>query len=128
MAKVKIPTEVQEKVNAIIDDFNATEFNEQPDFKYYPIYRSDFVYINRKEGENDGPIFRLRYTGEINDWDFAIYKYSREKYDPEEYFFPGYQCIDGTIEGALKAGMEAYPPNSPTKSSIFSFLNNLFQR
>lgn len=29
-------------------------------------------------------------------------------YDPYECFFPGEEHVDGTIEGALKAGMEAY--------------------
>jgi len=128
MAKTKITTDIQEKVNKIIDDFNASEFKNQPDFMYYPMYRIDFLYIYRKEGEKDGPICRLKYTGNFTGWDFAIYKYSRDKYDPSEYCFPGVQYINGTIEGALKAGMEAYPPSNPTKASIFSFLNNLFQR
>ena len=30
-------------------------------------------------------------------------------YDAEEWFFPGEEHIDGTIEGAMKAGLEAYP-------------------
>lgn len=42
-------------------------------------------------------------------WEFAIFKYSSEAYDPEEWFFPGRDYVDGTIEGALKAGIEAYP-------------------
>jgi len=129
MAKTKIPTDIQEKVNKIIDEFNASEFKKQPDFMYYPMYRSDCLYIYRKEGEKDGPICRLKYTGNFTDWDFAIYKYSREKYDPEEFWFPGFQHINGTIEGALKAGIEAYPPNWSSKNaSIFSFISNLFQR
>ncbi len=41
--------------------------------------------------------------------DFAIFKWSREDYDPEEWFFPGVEHVDGTIEGAMKAGLEAYP-------------------
>lgn len=129
MAKTKIPTDIQKKVNIIIDAFNAKEFIKQPDFMYYPIYRSDCLYIYRKEGEKDGPICRLKYTGDFTDWDFAIYKYSREKYDPEESCFPGFQHINGTIEGALKAGLEAYPPSwGPKGASIYSFLSNLFQR
>ena len=129
MAKAKIPTDIQEKVNVIIDDFNTTEFIKQPDCMYYPIYRSDYLYLYRKEGQKDGPICRLKYSGNFTDWDFAIYKYSREKYDPEESCFPGFQHVNGTIEGALKAGLEAYPLSySPKDSSIFSFLSNLFQR
>ena len=129
MAKTKITTDIQEKVNKIIDEFNESEFKKQPDFMYYPMYRSDCLYIYRKEGEKDGPICRLKYTGNFTDWDFAIYKYSREKYDPDEFCFPGFQHVNGTIEGALKAGIEAYPPSwSPKKASIFNFISNLFQR
>jgi len=129
MAKTKIPTDLQEKANDIIDNFNKTAFENKPDYMYYPMYRSDCLYIYRKEGEKDGPICRLKYTGNFTDWDFAIYKYSREKYDPEEFCFPGFQHINGTIEGALKAGLEAYPPSwSPKGASTFSFLSNLFQR
>jgi hypothetical protein len=46
----------------------------------------------------------------MDDWEFAIYKYSSERYDPDEWFFPGVGLVDGTIEGAMKAGLEAYPP------------------
>jgi hypothetical protein len=42
-------------------------------------------------------------------WSFAIYKYSDELYDEEEWFFPGAEHINGTIEGAMQAGLEAYP-------------------
>jgi len=51
----------------------------------------------------------VKYNGEIDNWDFAIYKYSREKYDPDEWFFPGSQYANGTIEGAMRAGLAAYP-------------------
>lgn len=129
MAKAKISTDLQEKANGIIDNFNKTAFENNPDYMYYPMYRSDCLYIYRKEGEKDGPICRLKYTGNFTDWNFAIYKYSRDKYDPEEFCFPGVQHINGTIEGALKAGLEAYPPSyRPKDKSIFSFLSNLFQR
>lgn len=129
MAKTKIPIEVQEKANGIIDDFNKTALKNKSNFMYYAMYRSDCLYISRKEGEKDGPICRLKYTGKFADWDFAIYKYSSERYDPEEYMFPGSQHINGTIEGALKAGMEAYPPSlNPSSASVFSFLSNLFRR
>jgi hypothetical protein len=45
----------------------------------------------------------------MDNWDFAIYKYSDNRYDPEEWFFPGEQFVDGTVTGAMKAGMIAYP-------------------
>jgi hypothetical protein len=47
---------------------------------------------------------------EEKSWDFAVFKYSREQYDPHEWMFPGQELLDGTIEGALRAGMKIYPP------------------
>jgi hypothetical protein len=52
----------------------------------------------------------LQYTGALERWDFAIYKYSDERSDPHEWFFPGSELVDGTIEGAMRAGLAAYPP------------------
>ena len=43
----------------------------------------------------------------MDNWEFAIYKYSSNAYSPAE-FFPGIEFVDGTIEGALNAGDEAY--------------------
>jgi hypothetical protein len=54
------------------------------------------------------PIRRLTWNGKMDNWDFAIYKYSSEQYDPEEWFFPGAEFVDGTVTGAMKAGMAAY--------------------
>ncbi len=56
-----------------------------------------------------GPICRLKYSDDFADWEFAIFKFSSDTYDPDEWMFPGYQYLNGTIEGALKAGLEAYP-------------------
>jgi hypothetical protein len=33
----------------------------------------------------------------------------KERYDPDEWFFPGSEFVDGTLQGAMKAGLEAYP-------------------
>lgn len=47
--------------------------------------------------------------------------------DPDEYFFPGSEKLDGSIKGALQAGHKAYPPHwSPEKSDIKSFLSLMF--
>jgi hypothetical protein len=29
----------------------------------------------------------------MDNWDFAIYRYSTERYDPEEWFFPGEEYV-----------------------------------
>ena len=53
----------------------------------------------------------MEYAGPKKGWYFAIYKYSSEEYDEEDWFFPGNEFVDGTVKGALKAGMEAYSPS-----------------
>jgi len=110
MAKTKIPEEIREKANTIIDNFNARVYKRKSGVEFYAVYKGDFLYLNRKEGERDGPVARLRYNGKIDNWDFAIFKWSNERYDPDEFFFPGSEHLNGTIEGALKAGHDAYPP------------------
>ena len=52
---------------------------------------------------------RLKYNGQMDNWSFAVFRYSREIYDAEEFMFPGAEELDGKIEGALRAGMELYP-------------------
>jgi hypothetical protein len=44
----------------------------------------------------------------MDEWEFAIFKYSSETYDPDEWMFPGSQSLNGTVEGALKACAAAY--------------------
>lgn len=67
-----------------------------------------------KLGEQEGPVTetklgRLEYRGSMDNWSFAVFRYSREIYDPNEWMFPGSSELNGTIEGALRAGMEIYP-------------------
>ena len=109
MAIKKIPAEVKQQVEAIVDRVNQQTIKD-PDYFYFPRYRGVYLYLNR-QGMWGQPIqiCRLKYTRDMNDWEFAIYKYSSERYDPDEWFFPGADEVDGTIEGAMKAGLEAYP-------------------
>ncbi len=126
MGKIKIPIDVQDKVEMIIDDYNKKNFSKTPEIFYYAIFRGAFLYLNRQEGDKDSPIARLKYNGNFTDWSFAIFKWSRENYDPDEFMFPGYEFVNGTIEGALKAGHEAYPPSwEPSENDLFSFLGQL---
>lgn len=110
MTKTAIPKEIQEKAVIIIDNYNQKTFHDDVrDLIYYPVFKGKFLYLKRKEFGQISPVVRLTYTGDIKNWEFAIFKWSREQYDPDEWFFPGVQHVDGTIEGAMKAGMEAYP-------------------
>ena len=123
MAGAKITTEIKEKAIAIIAGFNGKVFKGKIGYEYYAIFRGRYLYLNLKEGDRDGPVARLGYTGNFSDWDFAIFKWSVEQYDPYEDNFPGFQYIDGTIQGALEACYKAYPPNY--SASTKDFLNFL---
>jgi hypothetical protein len=80
------------------------------------------------EGGNEVTVCRLRNTGNFEKWDFAIYKFRREKYDENEWMYQGSRHVNGTILGALKAENEAYPPSwSPLADKDFmSIIGNLF--
>jgi len=77
---------------------------------YLPRYRGAYLYLDRCDDGQVGPIGRLTYMGALDRWEFAIYRYSDERYDPDEWLFQGAEELDGTIEGAMRAGMAAYPP------------------
>ena len=129
MTKTKIPIEIQEKADTIIDIFNATVYKKKSGVEFYSTYKGDFLYLNRKEGKRDSPIARLKYNGKIDNWDFAIFRWSNERYDPEEIFFPGVKHLNGSIEGALKAGNEAYPPSWETlRKDMLNFFKQFFDK
>lgn len=109
MAKAIISKEIQQKVSELIDAFNKKTFKGSADVMYIPKFKGNFLYLNRKEYDRIAPVLRLAYTGNIKKWDFAIFKWSSGTYDPDEWFFPGVQYVDGTIEGAMRAGLDAYP-------------------
>jgi hypothetical protein len=103
-----IPDAVKTDVAAIVQHFNTTVIRNSHCL-YIPRYRGKFLYLDRQDYGRLHPICRLEYTGNMEDWSFAIYKYSDKRYDEEEWFFPGAGHVNGTIEGAMKAGLEAYP-------------------
>lgn len=107
MAPKTIPAEVKKAVETIVDHYNTKELS-QFGMAYCPRFRGKYVYLDRDDGDGPGPICRLTYTGDMKSWEFAIYKYSADRYDPEEWWFPGAEMVDGTVEGALEAGMKAY--------------------
>jgi hypothetical protein len=110
MAKKAIPQDVLQEVEGIINEFNKSNFRGRTDkVSYFAETRGKFLYLKRHEYGKISPVVRLTYTGNMKKWEFAIFKWSDEAYDPDEWFFPGSKFVDGTIEGALKAGLEAYP-------------------
>ncbi|MCY7326973.1 MAG: hypothetical protein LH618_00325 [Saprospiraceae bacterium] len=130
MAKPTISPDIQTSVQQIVETYN-----QKHKTKYQVRFRGKFCYLSRiddhseevqfmnmaakmlglpKSMINQAPqaetrIGRLEWTGDMSHWNFAVYKYSREEYDPEEWMFPGSEILDGSIEGALKAGKTIYP-------------------
>ena len=101
--------EVQAKIAERIAVFNK-KYLEKKNCRYCPNIKGKFIYLMRSLPNNSWePVCRLTYNGDLENMDFAIYKYSTEKYDPTECFFDGVDRVDGTLEGAMKAGLEAYP-------------------
>ncbi len=130
MAK-SIPKDIKAEVLKIV----AT-FNKKHQTSFQMTFRGKFAYLAKVEEQPMANIFRqmiaqkmgiplekmpkqggrkietklgrLKYNGELNNWDFAVFKYSREFYDSEDWMFPGSSELNGTIEGALNAGMQLY--------------------
>jgi hypothetical protein len=108
-----ISPEIKAEVQRLIDEFNQENFNDD-DFKGFGIsgysarFKGKYLYLDRDDTGEPSPICRLEWKGEMDNWAFAIYKYSDNFYDPEEWFFPGAEEADGTVTGAMKAGMKAY--------------------
>ena len=110
MVKMTIPKEIQQEVAGIIEEFNKRHFSGRTDtVAYFAKMKGKFLYLNRREFGKISPVARLTYTGDMKEWEFAIFKWTRDNYDPDEWMFPGFNLVDGTIEGAMKAGLEAYP-------------------
>ena len=117
--KASIPLEIQAEVQKLIDEFDQVHLKKSTSLlnAFFPSkvkrgysarFKGKFLYLDRTDRSKPLPICRLTWNGKMDNWDFAIYKYSSEKYDPEEWFFPGEEFVDGTVTGAMKAGMVAY--------------------
>ncbi len=103
----KIPEKVKEEVNDIVAQFNSEKLSAS-NRSYIARFKGKFLFLDRNDFGNVGPICRLEYTGKMDAWEFAIYKYSWADYSPDECFFPGEDHIDGTLQGAMMCGLEAY--------------------
>lgn len=128
MAKQKkIPDEVRQQIEAIVKRFNDEVIQDSQHF-FVVRYHGAFIYLDRFRGDYVSQIGRLKYSGDLTSLEFAIYKYSREKYDPDEWFFPGKEFLNGTVEGGLKACVEAYPQSSPISILKTRGLSLLFSK
>ncbi len=89
MAKPKIAPEIKAQADAIVARFNGETLKIKPWAHYVTNYRGAYLYLGHQRGGKFWPVCRLKYTGDMEKWEFAIYKYSDERYDPEEWFFDG---------------------------------------
>ena len=101
--KKQIPNEVKKEVEKIVKNFN-----KKYRMDYIVKFKGEFLYLDKIDGFMVTKIGRLKFGGDMQSWSFAVFKYSSEVYDPNELFFPGQDKLDGTIEGALQAGLEIY--------------------
>lgn len=111
-ASKSIPPQLRREVEAMIERFNGEVLGGGV-VRYGARFKGTYLFLDRRDflaGEW-APICRLKFTGDATHWDFAIYKYSRDIYDPDETWFPGYDQFNGSIESALSTGLEAYPPD-----------------
>ena len=105
---LSIPGPIREQVDQMVAEFNQKTI-KNPQCFYVARYSGSDLYLDRHHYGPIEPIARLKYQGELTHWEFAIYKYSQNRYDPDEGFFPGAEHVDGTVVGAMKAGLAAYP-------------------
>jgi hypothetical protein len=107
MSTHKISEDIKKQVEEIVAAFNQKILLGK-NSEYRTRYKGKHLYLDRYDYGSKGQICRLEYTGEMEKWEFAIFKYSSGTYDPDEWMFPGSGLVDGTIEGAMKAGLETY--------------------
>ncbi len=101
-----IPMTVQAEIETRIHAFNANKLAKKT-YKYCQKIQGKFVYLMLDCGNGYlEKVCRLTYTGNLESMDFAIFKPSTETYDSNEFMFPGQEHVDGTLEGAMKAGLK----------------------
>ncbi len=103
-----IPDNVRIQLLSTVERFNRDELEAGRRF-YKARFAGNCCYLSRVDYGSEVPICRLRSKKGAGGWEFAIFKWSTGSYDPDEWMFPGSDHVDGTVEGALKAGLEAYP-------------------
>jgi hypothetical protein len=107
MKRQKITDDIKKEVEKIVE-----AFNKEHKSKFQVQYKGRFLYLEKVTTRyfrtTTSKVGRLEYNGDMENWSFAVFKYSSETYDPDEFFFPGGDKLDGTIEGALRAGLEIY--------------------
>ena len=78
MSATAIPVEAREEALRIIARFNQ-EVLADSGCCYVPRFKGKYLYLDREDFGNVGPICRLEYNRRKRRWEFAIYKYSADR-------------------------------------------------
>jgi len=79
-----------------VDQFNSNVLTDNRR-RYVARIKGKFLYLDRDDSGTTEQICRLEYTGVMNRWGFAIYKYSSGRYDPNE----SNQSLESTKDAGL---------------------------
>ena len=77
MPKPAISKDIQAQVETILAEFNRTHFPE-PERGYQARFRGRFLYLNRCDLGEPFQVCRLIFQGKLDNWEFAIYRHSKE--------------------------------------------------
>ena len=73
MATAKLtPEEIKLQADAIVACFNVEQLRNKPHAHYVTSYRGVHLYLGHQQGGKFWPVCRLTYTGNMDNWDFAI--------------------------------------------------------
>ena len=102
---INIQSELCDRVNEF-----SEKYLSRFDCRYLADARGKFIFLYRQRFDGTlERIGRLTYKGDKENMDFAFFNRKKQKNDPD--CLPSKKRhLDGTIEGAMKAGLEAYPP------------------
>ena len=87
-----IKLEVEKRISA---------FNSQNNCKFIASFKGKFLYLDRTDSFGVTHIFRLTFSGDIESWNAAVYKYDREVYDVKEVFFSWYGTYQWYVRSPL---------------------------
>ena len=90
--KLKVPPEAMQRVQEEIERLG------DPDLELFEKV-GRYCYITHA----GSPLCRLGYRGELDVWDFAIYKWSTQGYAPGTDLFPLYDEIGSCLRTAMNA-------------------------
>jgi hypothetical protein len=105
---MKITKELKEELQNEVDRLNKKLSTGSKRVVYHCRFSGAYMYLDYQGHQRKEKRVRLKYNGKMDNWDFAIFRWSSETYDEDCFFFSGAEELDGTIEGAMKAGYLAY--------------------